>query len=455
MTTDVFTATGTWTCPAGVTEAWVRCWGGGGAGGGVTATVASGSVNGGGGAGGYYAEKTAYAVTPGNVYTVTVGATKTGLTTGANHGNDTWFDNNTTGVLAKGGRGGSSVSVDGVTGAGGSTTAGSIGDTTRAGGTGANSLADSANSGSGGGGAGSSAAGGNAGSGTTGGTAGTGQGGGGGGGRSTAGIGAAGSVYGGGGAGGRTTSTTDFAGGNGAAGRVEVEYTPPPRGPAPIVANSIAGVSQSGTSMVTTLPTGVTESDLLIMCFARQLATTTTWPAGWTSLVSNTVNNYAMEIRYRWYQNGDTAPTLTTGNSNTKLYRCLRITGADTTQAPEVSTVATATSTAPNSPTLNPTGWDVEDTLWLSIAAWNNIDTGTNAAPSAYPTNYTGGEYNAGTVGPVLTYARRALEAASDDPGAYAAALSVTWFAATVAVRPAVESGPPAEQLAGFMQFIM
>ena len=71
QTTVPFTTPGTtsWTAPAGVTSATVQAWGGGGAGGGATGNPAEG----GGGAGGQYAIKV-IAVTPGNSYTVVVGA---------------------------------------------------------------------------------------------------------------------------------------------------------------------------------------------------------------------------------------------------------------------------------------------------------------------------------------------------------------------------------------------
>ena len=229
-TTDVFASTSTWTCPVGVTTVWARCWAGGGAGAGVTVNVGSGSLCGGGGAGGCYAEKTAYAVTPGVSYTVTVAATMSGSTGNGGTGNDTWFDNTTSGVLARGGAGGSSPAIDNVPGPGGlGSTTGCVGDTVYAGGNGAAGNNDNTTTfvGAGGGGAGSGAAGSN-GSGTAGGGGGSALGGTGGNGRTTQGNGNNGSTYGGGGSGGFTTSTTDVSGGNGAAGRLELEYTPAP-----------------------------------------------------------------------------------------------------------------------------------------------------------------------------------------------------------------------------------
>lgn len=226
-TVDTFTSSGTWTCPAYVTTVWVRCWGGGGSGGGITVLPSPTSLSGGGGAGGAYAETLAYGVTPGTVYTVTVGAVKTGSTGNGGVGNDTWFDT-TSGPLAKGGAGGTSPVAAGGSGiGGGGSTTGCNGDNLFAGGSGGTGLANSTSlTGPGGGGAGSSAAG-SPGSGTSGGGGGSSSGGSGGNGRTTAGAGAAGSNYGGGGSGAfGTTASHSFSGGNGAPGRMELEYTP-------------------------------------------------------------------------------------------------------------------------------------------------------------------------------------------------------------------------------------
>lgn len=67
---QTFSSTTTWTCPTGVTSVKAECWGGGG-----TGAAGNNSVGGGGGGGGgEYAAEATVAVTPGNTYTVTVGA---------------------------------------------------------------------------------------------------------------------------------------------------------------------------------------------------------------------------------------------------------------------------------------------------------------------------------------------------------------------------------------------
>src|SRR5437870_5556559 len=74
-TTDTFTASGTWTDPAGITSVDLQLWGGGGGGGGGRTSF---GLPGSGGGGGAYSQKLTISVTPGNNYTVTVGTGGTG-----------------------------------------------------------------------------------------------------------------------------------------------------------------------------------------------------------------------------------------------------------------------------------------------------------------------------------------------------------------------------------------
>ena len=69
MPTDVYDSSTTWLCPVGVTSVDVECWGGGGAAGFPTTKGTTGA-----GGGGAYSKKLSIATTPGNNYTVTVGA---------------------------------------------------------------------------------------------------------------------------------------------------------------------------------------------------------------------------------------------------------------------------------------------------------------------------------------------------------------------------------------------
>lgn len=163
---ELFTSSGTWVAPAGVTSVSVVAIGGGGAG----HAYSSRSSGGGGGGLGW---KNNIAVTPGQSYTVVVGtggAAKTSSSTAqANSGGDSYFINTST-VVGYGGTGGKYNALA----AGGSY----VGDGGGAGGT----APATASYASGGGGAGGYSGNGGAGGTTNGGSGGNGSGGGGGGG---------------------------------------------------------------------------------------------------------------------------------------------------------------------------------------------------------------------------------------------------------------------------------
>ena len=218
QTTTTFTTNGTFTVSGNITSITVECWGGGGAGGGVTNN--SGGTGSGGGGGAY--AKTTLTVTPGEIYTVTVGATTpVGNSNGA-AGNPSFFklQSGTSNLLIANGGGGGAAN-NGAAGAGGTITSGR-GIISYAGGSGAS--ATSTLPGGGGGGAGSGAKGSDA-NGINGGAGGTVGGGKGGDAPNGSGDGGPGSTIGGGGAGGSTPNGKNRSGGSGARGEVHITYT--------------------------------------------------------------------------------------------------------------------------------------------------------------------------------------------------------------------------------------
>ena len=227
-----FLGSGTWMSPAGVTSVQVECWGGGGAGGTACRPGAT-TATGGGGAGGAYAKLNSFSVTPGTVYTITVGAGGVSVTndTVKVAGGDSWFSSSST-VLAKGGAGGESVfAATGRFGVGGTGTAtGSIGDVVNAGGSGATST--TGNFGGAGGGSGGTGVAGTSASTTTGiGAAAVTGGGNGGNANATSASSGPGQAPttppGGGGGGARSASATVQLGGSGSAGKVVLTYVLP------------------------------------------------------------------------------------------------------------------------------------------------------------------------------------------------------------------------------------
>lgn len=210
-TTVNFTVSGTWTAPAGVTSVDAQVWGDGGGGG-----EGGSPGGGGGGGGGAYSETTNVSVTPGNVYTVTVGQGAPPKGFSESDGIGSMFLSSTT-VFAQGGLGGNDGNSGGNS-AGGASASG-FGTTKFSGG---NGTPGSGFAGGGGGGGGTTGNGGNASFDTAG--TGTSVGGGNGGtGVEVNTTGATGSTYGGGGAGSFGGSFKN--GGAGARGEVDLTYT--------------------------------------------------------------------------------------------------------------------------------------------------------------------------------------------------------------------------------------
>ena len=340
-----------WVAPANVFSVSVQAWGGGGAGGDGT------NNGGGGGGGGAYASGTV-SVTPGNSYTVVVGAggspPTVGGTSGQN-GQDSSF--NGTSVLAKGGTGGGNANG----GAGGLASL-SIGSTKFNGGTGGNANTTSDGGGGGGGAAGPSGVGitgadatttiggrggnGNNNSGGTGGNGGNSAngagggastlGGGGGGGGDDGRYGGAGGIVGGGGGGGETNSAnTSIRGGN---GQVIITYTQnlSPNSPTnSLPSNSSVNISLSPTFTASSFsdPDGdsmsasqwqiATDSSFNNIVFD----TGTTGPASNSLNISNNLlpnTTYYWHVRYEnnpWSEFSSTSSftTLSEGSGATKL----------------------------------------------------------------------------------------------------------------------------------------
>jgi hypothetical protein len=257
---QTFTASGSFTVPAGVTSITAYAWGGGGGGGGAWSN--SLSYGSGGGGGGGSMKSGTLTVAPAQVYTVTIGAGGTaGSSSGGNGG--------TGGTTTFSGTGGTITTLGGSGGTGCTTSGGKAGGAGGTGGTFNGGAGASGNSGSnyeqgggGGAGAGSGAVGGNApaASDASGGPGGTGGGGtytGGNGGLHPQGVsngnaGGAGNAPGGGGSGASDYDAWGYAGGAGARGQVIIVANPTgcpsaTRVPVVVTVDQPATVSNAGT----------------------------------------------------------------------------------------------------------------------------------------------------------------------------------------------------------------
>jgi hypothetical protein len=203
---------------------------------------------------------------------------------------------------------------------------------------------------------------------------------------------------------------------------------------------SIAGTqksveSASVTAHDATLPASVAADDILIVWIFQDGASGGfTWPAGWTEVLDSAVVSTEASVTVGWRRatGGETTVQVTSVNAERSTHIAVRITGAHTTTAPEFSATATGTSANPNPDSLNPTNWDIEDTLWI---AWqvNDLQATTvfpyaNNNVSTSSTDVTSASYGA--------ICSTDSAAASVDPGTFTIGASDQWRAGTVAIRP-------------------
>jgi hypothetical protein len=193
------------------------------------------------------------------------------------------------------------------------------------------------------------------------------------------------------------------------------------------------------------LPTGIVSGDLLLLALRSAGADTHSTPTGWTQLVLNNQSDASDDRTSLWYRKADgseVSPLTVSGTASLK-FACLswRITGAadPAIQPPQVSSVATGTSTSPNPGPLAPTG-GTKMYLWIWLGGWEGEQTSPPADPT--PTNY-GNKIgaNSSNFGNTNTNCRLASVtrnsiASSEDPGSWTISASDDWTAYTIAVHP-------------------
>lgn len=196
----------------------------------------------------------------------------------------------------------------------------------------------------------------------------------------------------------------------------------------------VQSITETTTSSATvhniSLPATVNAGDLLVMLVVCSSTTITGTPSGWTAVRSNNQDPIYAKVAAGTEGGGTVA--LTTSDSQNIAAQVYRITDWYGEIASGAATAAAqGNSTTPNPPSLNPSAWGTEDTLWIASAIWIS-----GAGFLTYPSGYSGGIFtNAGTPAR-LASARRNLNAASTDPGTFSLSLSGSWRAHTIAIRP-------------------
>lgn len=223
-------------------------------------------------------------------------------------------------------------------------------------------------------------------------------------------------------------------------------------------ASRILSVAQANTTATRTFPnlSSLTKNsgDLLIaiaVCYQTGTGTDaafSSWGGGFTEFADRaTSTTMAIGMAYK-FSTGSETGTFTVTQAGTVTGHAqlivMSIAGAHASTPPEASTKINSTASNATPSTLNPSGWDAEDTLWIQVIGWGeNSTSGSATGVSGFSTNYDTGftaTLSADATGGVEAgIAFRHLNAASEQPDT---AFSVDTSNArhsvmTIAVRPA------------------
>ena len=223
----------------------------------------------------------------------------------------------------------------------------------------------------------------------------------------------------------------------------------------PVIEETVesANPTTAVTDHTVTLVTATAGQLLLVIGDKGSTAATVTDTISLTELVDENLAN-GLYIAYRQMDGSEPASTTLTTSAATRFPTVsYRISGAENpaTQAPEVGTVATGTSTTPDPPAAVMTGGS-KDYLVIALFGMAGEQADDDTLVTTFPTNYTVGQAEktcgvAGTnLGGMIGSAGRQLTASAENPGTFTAIDNAAWRAQTITVHPA----PPAAESATF-----
>lgn len=209
---------------------------------------------------------------------------------------------------------------------------------------------------------------------------------------------------------------------------------------APAVAAEASSTQDTNTTTHTvSMPSGSGGRLVAVVAFdGRPSVTGGTMFDNWVQLVNTAHSGDLSAVRVYYIDDPGTlggSQTLTTAVAECSAHHVWRVTGA-ASAAPEAAIFQGNVDTSLDPPSLNPTAWDVEDTLWLALSS---SDDGSSTV-TGFPSSYSGtGQVNADSSadGVTLGYAVRANATASEDPGAFTISSAEAFCTVTVGIRPA------------------
>lgn len=209
-------------------------------------------------------------------------------------------------------------------------------------------------------------------------------------------------------------------------------------------------VTSNSTSWTLTYPTNLAAGDLIAFVMATDGAPTVSTTEGFSLYSDATGTAVRWQVLLKIADGTETGTfTATISASEQGAWRGWRITswfGSGLPNSTPITSSATANgtgvairsitgaSTTPDPGSTNPSDWDIEDTLWLAIAA---IDTSRTVSDWPDTTTDNGSSVSGGAGGATLAWCRFESAAASWDPTTFTISASDDWGTAVIAVRPA------------------
>lgn len=206
----------------------------------------------------------------------------------------------------------------------------------------------------------------------------------------------------------------------------------------------------SVTSMKVNLPASIASGDLLIAVAHVRNAGTFTKPSGWQDLGNQAGGSSVGKIT-AFYKIADgtegSTATWTASTGTTAEWHVIKITSWHGTTPPEAAFSFGDYTTQPDPPNIAPS-WGSEENLFLEFAG-NSATAALTTGASANYINYYQNTASSGGAQVNLASANRELTASSENPGTFANAGNIRyWAAITIAIRPAGESGPVEKNIA-------
>lgn len=188
----------------------------------------------------------------------------------------------------------------------------------------------------------------------------------------------------------------------------------------------------SGLTHAVNLPGSIAAGDVLVGVVRCPAGTTITWPAGWEELQQSAADasddDQSIAIRVADGTEGATI-TVTLGTARILVGIVWRITGG---VGVSLSAIAVGSATQPDSPNFAALT-TARDVLWLSLGGCDDSETLTSG-PTSYANATLQGSTATGAAGCTVFGASRALNAASENPGAWTLGSTSIWMTWTVAI---------------------